>query len=100
MIIHFENWITLEDFERHLDSFIGFLRTEGVTQLNSAYLNTDVWRGDDRLQVVGKDGALGDIRIAADYVDGSCTINVGGSIRARPKDQPFNPLAVLADHDD
>jgi hypothetical protein len=100
MIIHFDNWITLEDFERHLGSFVSFLKAEGVTQLNASYLNTDLWRGGDRLQVVGKDGALGDIRVTADQASGSCAIRVGGDIRARPKEQPFNPLAVMFNHDD
>ncbi len=79
---------------------LALLERQGATRVRGLYINCDAWVGNDRLRVVGEGGELSHIEVLPNLDMPGWSAIPRGKFRIRPADQPFNPLAILANHDD
>lgn len=71
-----------------------------MTAVQELTLSGDVFVGEERLQVVRKDGYLTQIVLKQEPQQDSWGIFSDGVIRRRPEDEEFIPLAIFAGRDD
>jgi hypothetical protein len=100
MIIFVQDDPSPTELSEAINTLATAFERQGVTQVRGLYLNCHVWAGSDRLQVVRSDRKIGHIDVVRDLDMPGWTAIPRGKFRVRPEDQSFNPLAILANHDD
>lgn len=86
-----------EQLEHAFGAIVRFWSENGVTSVAGLHVNGFVWADDARLQV--KDGEEVTQVNVLRRGDGNWAIQPSGIIQPRD-DRPFNPLALLFNHDD
>lgn len=100
MMIFVHDEPTPKEMGDAITAVLALLESQGATRLSGVRIYCDVWAGDDRLQIKDKRGELSHIEVLPNVDMPGWTAVPRGKFRVRPADQPFNPLAIMANHDD
>lgn len=100
MLFMFPGQMTVAALEDELKPFFDLLKREGLDRVTDLHISCLGWRGEARCQIVDdKDNRISEVTF--DRSDGQLrTVRAGVTIRDRPDDLEYNPLAIMFGHDD
>lgn len=100
MLFMFPGAIAVSDVETELKPFFDLLAREGLDRVTDLQISFLGWRGNERCQIVDRDDRISEVVFQRSEVGGPRVARAGVTIRDRPGDLKYNPLAVIFGHDD
>lgn len=101
MLFMFPGEIAVSGLEIELTPFLELLRREGIDRITGLQISLLGWRGNERCQIVDQENRISEVVFEE---GGDCGVvryaRPGVTIRDRPDDLGFSPLAVMFGHDD
>jgi len=101
MLFMFPGEIAVSDLEVELQPLLELLRREGLDRITGLQVSFLGWRGDARCQIVDHEARISEVVFEKDDdSQGVRRARSGVTLRNRPDDLDFSPLAVMFGHDD